>query len=99
MKTEGTPGWLISAGDTIKLGRVKFKVKEVKGEHSAESMPIIASDPLEDLVLPEQNDALLSSETKQCRICFGNNEEPDNPLINPCACDGSVKYIHFACLK
>ena len=56
MKNEGTPGWLISPGDTIKLGRVKFKVKEVKGEHSAESMPLIASDPLEDLVLPEQSD-------------------------------------------
>ncbi len=33
-----------------------------------------------------------------CRICL-SEEEPDNTLINPCSCTGSMKYIHITCLK
>ena len=33
-----------------------------------------------------------------CRICF-ESETDSNPLIFPCKCSGSMKYIHEACLK
>ena len=33
-----------------------------------------------------------------CRICYGNDNELTNPLINPCECSGSMKYIHYLCL-
>jgi len=33
-----------------------------------------------------------------CRICL-EPEENDNPLLTPCLCTGSVKYIHEQCLK
>ena len=33
-----------------------------------------------------------------CRICF-ETESDINPLIYPCKCSGSMKYIHEACLK
>ena len=40
--------------------------------------------------------------TKICRICYGE-EDPitdiDNPLVQPCKCTGSLKYIHLNCLK
>ena len=36
-----------------------------------------------------------------CRICYleedENNEE--NPLVQPCICTGSVKFIHLTCLR
>ncbi len=32
-----------------------------------------------------------------CRICR-NPGEPDNPLRYPCACSGSIKYVHQDCL-
>lgn len=51
MKQTDAPGCLLTPGDTIKLGRIKFTVKEVKGEHTVESLP--ENDPVEDLVLPE----------------------------------------------
>ena len=41
-------------------------------------------------------------ETKKeviCKICYNSDTEEDNPLINPCSCHGSMKYIHFKCLK
>ena len=36
---------------------------------------------------------------KLCRICYGDEESPDNPLVQPCICSGSMKYIHLNCLK
>ena len=35
---------------------------------------------------------------KICRICF-ESEIPDNLLISPCRCKGSMKYVHQECLK
>lgn len=32
-----------------------------------------------------------------CRICR-NPGDPDNPLRYPCACSGSIKFVHQACL-
>ena len=38
--------------------------------------------------------------TYRCRICFcEGNFEGLNPLISPCKCIGSVKYIHLNCLR
>ena len=34
----------------------------------------------------------------QCRICF-EGESSENPLISPCECKGSVRFIHEKCLK
>lgn len=49
-----------------------------------------------------------SSNTLQCRICWGTEEYTDcdedgkckfNPLISPCNCIGTVQAIHLECLK
>ncbi len=35
-----------------------------------------------------------------CRICLQEGDfNGENPLINPCNCTGSVKYIHLICLR
>ena len=34
-----------------------------------------------------------------CRICFLTNSDEENPLISPCKCNGSMKNIHYLCLK
>ena len=36
---------------------------------------------------------------KTCRICYGTDYNIENPLICPCICKGSMKYIHYECLK
>ena len=33
---------------------------------------------------------------KRCRLCYGGEE--DGPLVQPCACRGSIKWIHEHCL-
>ena len=37
--------------------------------------------------------------TKQCRICYGEDSTDENPLIYPCICKNTTKYIHYECLK
>lgn len=34
-----------------------------------------------------------------CKICLLDENDETNPLINPCKCSGSMKYIHMECLK
>ena len=34
-----------------------------------------------------------------CRICLSEEYDEINPLIHPCNCDGTMKYIHLQCLK
>ena len=36
---------------------------------------------------------------KTCRICYCEEDTMENPLIQPCICSGSMKYIHLNCLK
>eukprot|EP00041_Stephanoeca_diplocostata_P030659 m.934637 g.934637 ORF g.934637 m.934637 type:complete len:1082 (-) comp23799_c0_seq11:168-3413(-) len=39
-----------------------------------------------------------SDDPKICRICRGE-QSPDSPLFYPCACTGSIRYIHQDCLQ
>ena len=34
-----------------------------------------------------------------CRICYGEENNEVNPLLCPCICKGSMKYIHYKCLR
>ena len=34
---------------------------------------------------------------RQCRICLAGVE--DGELIQPCACQGSMRWVHASCLK
>ena len=33
-----------------------------------------------------------------CRFCF-EPATPESPLISPCSCGGSVKFLHLSCLR
>jgi len=37
-------------------------------------------------------------EEKVCRICLDSEETLENPLIAPCKCAGSMRYVHRECL-
>ena len=34
-----------------------------------------------------------------CRLCYQEESTVLDPLLCPCKCKGSMKYIHFSCLK
>lgn len=43
--------------------------------------------------------SLEGQEGEFCRVCFGREEGERNPLLSLCQCAGSVKHIHYLCLK
>mmetsp|Transcript_2321 Transcript_2321/g.3496 ORF Transcript_2321/g.3496 Transcript_2321/m.3496 type:complete len:128 (+) Transcript_2321:490-873(+) len=41
-----------------------------------------------------------SANEKICRICFSEDANPkEDPLISPCSCSGSMKWVHLKCLQ
>ena len=36
---------------------------------------------------------------RQCRFCYESYNAPDNFLISPCKCIGSIQYVHQQCIK
>ncbi|KAL4488347.1 hypothetical protein ABPG72_019197 [Tetrahymena utriculariae] len=83
----------LSADDYIKIGRVRLRIKEINpvGDFSQQ-------EP-EELLTYNSKNGTKPTEEIQCRICLGDTYIDDNPFIAPCACTGSVQYIHLICLK
>ena len=47
----------------------------------------------------DKNSEMIKKSRKICRICYmGETDKKINPLIKPCQCSGSMKYIHYECL-
>ena len=44
------------------------------------------------------NSYRIKPKKKLCRICYLEEEDSNNPLIKPCKCTGSMKFIHINCL-
>lgn len=79
----------MALGDILKLGKIKLKVKYISLGGKLAPIPIDSGRTLE----------LSHIEDDICRICLQNENAKENPLINPCHCAGSMKYIHALCLK
>lgn len=89
----------LKRGDILRAGRIQVKVKDYRIESS--SFPEDRSTlPNEDNVvdLQEKEDKPATAEDV-CKICFGAEETPENPLLSICKCTGSMKFIHYICLK
>ena len=93
---------MVTEGDVIKMGRLKFRVKELKG---ADPENRIKDFNLQDLVAMKEesyesdDDENSHKFSLPCRICLSESYNDENPLICPCNCDGTMKYIHLKCLQ
>jgi hypothetical protein len=95
------------------MGRLKFLVKDFRSDKVSanidlknESSPIKRSARCEDIDdFAEEEEVEIEcgiadkSESIQCKICWSDEQSSENPLLSSCKCDGSVRYIHFNCLK
>jgi hypothetical protein len=87
-------GYVIKRHDILKLGRMKFKVKEFRteteyfeGEH-VETSPHKGFEELHEVQATDSEDIM-------CRFCWVGDQTEENPIIGSCRCAGSIKYIHF----
>ena len=98
-------GYKIKKHDIIKLGRMKFRVKEYRTkleyfDELDEKSPHEGFDEskniadTEDLATDDQDE-----QNPACRFCWISEHTDDNPIFRSCNCSGSIKYIHFQCIK
>lgn len=94
-------GYKIQKHDIIKLGRMKFRVKEFRTEHEYfneldEKSPHEGFDEIKNII---DNDAMPTDDNEEqnpaCRFCWVSDSTDDNPIINSCNCSGTIKFIHF----
>ena len=72
-----------------RISRNKSEKKKKKQKNKISNKNIIANEQEEK-----------KTKNKICRICLSEETSPNkNPLICPCICKGSMKYIHYLCLK
>ena len=86
----------LKVGDVVKLGRIRIKVRKIvtgpglfNGNMQKCFESLASKVDVEGELEPDS----------QCRICFGNETSIENPLIAPCDCIGSIKYIHTDCIR
>ena len=107
-------GYELNEGDIIKIGRYKIKIRkinlinnEIKENNNFNDISYddIKSKDSNNKIIDNINKNINNINTyktndteKQCRICF-QNDESISPLISPCSCTGSLKYIHLICLQ
>ena len=47
--------------------------------------------------MPQRKRVGADAEERTCRLCYGGEE--DGPLVQPCACRGTAKWVHKHCLE
>lgn len=101
---QGNSGYLLAEGDVIRIGRCKFRIKELRSTAVKGIETFSLCDMLSRNEEEEESDEKENTETARtfvlpCRICLSEVYEPENPLISPCKCGGTMKYIHLKCLQ
>ena len=90
---------MVKEGDVIKMGRVTIKVRElVLNQSEVKNQDRFVILDREERQL-EDNEREGEEYTRACRVCFIEDDDENDPLISPCKCTGSVRYIHYDCLK
>ena len=78
----------------------KYKNKEKNDNDNKRSNLVNNKLKYINLKLKNINEKRKEKMLIKCRVCFcEGNFEGKNPLISPCNCTGSVKYIHLNCLR
>lgn len=104
LKNQSVSGYKLNEGDWIKLGRIRLKVQKISNKPerlSQISMPDFFHSFDADEV-DYKNESKADGETTEgapCRICLTETGTVSDPLISPCKCAGTMKYIHLNCLK
>lgn len=78
---------------------MRIKVKDYRIEDAILEEDKIDSQEEEGMIDIKTCDDNPQDESEACRICFMNTNTQDNPLLSACKCTGSMKFMHFNCLK
>ena len=91
----------ISINNNFEKNILCNKIKRKNKKNDVLSLNLKKNKSIEIKNIDEESNNNKNSEMSQklCRICYQEEEKSDDPLIQPCQCSGSLKYIHLKCLK
>jgi hypothetical protein len=94
-------GFKLTTNDYIKVGRRQFRVKQMSVDPHA-SEPFDIADKKSHQEVSSSficSPSASRSQAASCRICLSDETSAEDPLICPCKCAGTMKYIHLLCLR
>ena len=99
LQAEGGGGYRLKQGDEIKLGRCILKVRRLGEFERLAQMDFNQVSLLQDLDQSHVHSPDDSFVHTACRLCLSDENSPGDPLLHPCRCTGSLKYIHLSCIQ
>lgn len=91
-------GHKLKAGDEVKLGRSVLKIKRLAAREELKQADFLQAPSL----LPELESSAVAEDGlfhSPCRLCLNDENTAGDPLLHPCKCTGSLKYIHLSCIQ
>jgi hypothetical protein len=98
-KSLNSEGFKLSEGTWLKLGRVRLRVSQICINPDREVKEMISSFYGEEGDKVREKGEEGEIEGKTCRICLNDMDFENDPMISPCKCAGTVKFVHYNCLK
>lgn len=94
--SNGMQFYKLQIGDVIRFGRSIFVLIEMYVNNELFTNTLNPSETAPKIEGPKEESDYIPT----CRICLCEiSFDEDSPLISPCKCNGSVKYLHLECLK
>lgn len=93
-----TCGQRLAEGDIIKLGRFKFRVRQMVASENSGAQAELRLDETGTNASTDLS-KMQEMATIMCRICLLEGSSEDDPLVSPCDCKGSIEYVHLGCLR
>lgn len=91
-------GHKLSENDVLKLGRFKFRIRQLVTSEDGQQTNLGLEDDSSILdCLADTN--VEDMDSKTCRICLLEGPGDDDPLVTPCMCKGSIEHVHLNCLR
>lgn len=96
----------INEEDIIKIGHLRLKFDKIYFDDNIGEIEKKINNNNESSISSEKNKSGKNinnntepNETHYCRICYQKEINNNDPLICPCKCYGSMKFVHLSCLK
>lgn len=99
--------YYLCKNDIIKLGRVKYALNEIHIPDKMDIIDVetpkdpngynvssinINSGAVFDFIFQAKSVEGEANDENMCKICYGNSNDPDNPLVHLCSCSGGIRF-------
>ncbi|OMJ82108.1 hypothetical protein SteCoe_17272 [Stentor coeruleus] len=97
----------LSQGDIIKIGSFHYRINRMKGFYNSRQLE---THSIKASFMSEGGLGKVFKDTPTdlsntlyadffCRVCRETEDSVDNPFISPCACTGTMGYMHYNCFS